>query len=159
MDNYDWFNSSTAKEFEDDPEWSSLIATEPTPNYSSSKTKDNQQMITVNRNNQGSGDGANIPKGVQFLSPRHVTSPEGLKAIIFKVTTDKVDNFGNPYVVYFKSGNDKYSKGFKATSDNLISLVDMFGDDEKKWIGQSVVIGKKIDDDGGERLCFTKGKK
>ena len=113
-------------------------------------------MITVQRNNRTSDAGASTPRGVQFLSPRHVTDAKGLKATVYKVTTDKPDNYSNPIVVYFKVGNDKYSKGFKVSSDGLIALVDLYGEDEKKWLGKPVTIGKYVDDDGGERLTFGK---
>ena len=113
-------------------------------------------MIQVQRNNRAGDSGITTPRGVQFLSPRHVTDAKGMKATIYKVTTDKPDNYGNPFVVFFKVGNDKYSKGFKATSDGLIALVDMLGEDEKKWSGKSLTINKYVDDDGGERLTFTK---
>lgn len=111
-------------------------------------------MITVARNNPTNNKVT--PKGVQFLSPRHIRSEKGHGAKITKVTTEKPDNFGNPYVVHFQIGNDKYSKGYKETSDALANLVDLFGDDEKKWIGKTVLIGKSVDDDGGERLTYTK---
>lgn len=114
--------------------------------------KDEQPMITVTRNNPTQG--ASTPKGIQFLSPRHITNPEGHTATITKVTTDKPDNFGNPYVVYFVMDGQKYSKGYKPTSDALSTLVDLFGADEKKWIKRTVVIGKMVDDDGGERLTY-----
>lgn len=109
-------------------------------------------MITIQRNNPTVNTSAT--KGVQFLSPRHVTI-EGVVMKITRVTSDKVDNFGNPYVVYFAEGGNKYSKGYKPTSDALAALVDLFGADESKWSGQSVRIGKKVDDDGGERLTYV----
>lgn len=119
-------------------------------------------MIKVRRP-QGQGTSGQGQQGVQFLSPRHVTAKGGHMAKITKVTTDKPDNFGNPYVVYFVMEKDatKYSKGFKDTSALLASLVDLFGEDEGKWIGKPLVIGKETDDEGGERLSFSavpKGK-
>lgn len=113
-------------------------------------------MITVTRNNPTQG--ASTPKGVQFLSPRHISNPEGHVATITKVTTDKPDNFGNPYVVYFVMDGQKYSKGYKSSSDALATLVDLFGADEKKWVKKTVVIGKLVDDDGGERLTYRATK-
>ena len=113
-----------------------------------------EQMIKVQRNNPTS-DGASAPRGVQFLSPRHVDKT-GSVAKITKVTTDKPDNFGNPYVVYFLMNREKYSKGFKATSANLIALVDLLGDDEGKWKGKDVRISKVQGDEGDERLAFSK---
>lgn len=109
-------------------------------------------MITLQRNNPTQG--ATTPRGVQFLSPRHITNAEGHQAKIAKVTIDKPDNFGNPYVVYFVMDGQKYSKGFKPTSDALAQIVDLFGTDEKKWPGKSLRIGKMCDDDGGERLVY-----
>lgn len=114
-----------------------------------------RDMIKVRRQQHGTdGQGQ---KGTQFLSPRHVTSKGGHIAKITKVTTDKPDNFGNPYVVYFVMDGDatKYSKGFKDTSSLLGNLVDLFGEDESKWPGKSLVIGKQVDEDGAERLTFS----
>lgn len=109
-------------------------------------------MITVQSNNNAAQSSAS--KGVQFLSPRHVPTGGSLACKITKVTTDKPDNFSNPYVVYFSDGGNKYSKGFKPTSDALATLVNLFGQDEAKWIGKAVLIGKTTDDDGGERLTY-----
>jgi hypothetical protein len=115
----------------------------------------NQDMITLQRNNLPQGT-AQAARGVQFLKPLHVTNPEGMKAKVYKVTTNKPDNFGNPVTVYFNVGGAKYSKGFKLTSDNLASIVELLGADETKWIGKGITIGKLVDDEGGERLVFTK---
>jgi hypothetical protein len=115
----------------------------------------NQDMITLQRNNLPQGT-TQAARGVQFLKPLHVTNPEGMKAKVYKVTTNKPDNFGNPVTVYFNVGGAKYSKGFKLTSDNLASIVELLGADETKWIGKGVTIGKLVDDEGGERLVFTK---
>lgn len=143
---------------EDEQNWQSLLLTEPARKTSqNSANRSNEEMITVNRNNQPQATNS-TPKGVQFLSPRHVTTAEGFVATIYKVTIDQPDNFGNPYIVYFKSGADKFSKGFKPTSENLISLVDLFGDDEKKWVGVDVLINKKVDDNS-ERLIFLPAPK
>lgn len=112
-------------------------------------------MIKLQRQQAGTqGQGQ---KGVQFLSPRHITEKGGHLAKITKVTTDKPDNFGNPYVVYFQMDGDstKYSKGFRPTSSLLADLVDLFGEDEKKWIGKRLVIGKIADEEDAERLSFS----
>lgn len=113
-------------------------------------------MITVQRPNQAKSSNAGS-RGVQFLSPyKHVTKAEGHKATIYKVTTDKPDNFGNPYVVYFEMDGQKYSKGFLPTADGLAQLVELFGADEKKWIKKPLVISKSTDEDGGQRLVYLK---
>lgn len=114
-------------------------------------------MIKVNRANANQGNAHQGQRGVQFLSPRHVTAKGGHPAKILRVTTTQPDNFGNPYVVYFvmDGDNTKYSKGFRETSTLLISLVDMFGDDEKKWPGQKLLINKIVDEEGSERLNFS----
>ena len=109
-------------------------------------------MISVVRNNVP--EEGSTPRGVQFLGPKHITHAGGHIAKITKVTTDKKDNFGNPYVVYFTMDGQRYSKGFKPTSPMLISLVDMFGEDEGKWINKQVLLNKKSDDEG-ERLTIT----
>lgn len=118
-------------------------------------------MITVQRGNAASA--TSTPKGVQFLSPRHITKAEGHIAKVTKVTTPdnggKPDNFGNPYVVYFLMEGTRYSKGFKPTSDALAQLVDLLGADEKKWSNASIRITKTVDDDGGERLAYLKAGK
>lgn len=114
-------------------------------------------MIKVDRTNHQAQQGS--AKGVQFLSPKHVMSSSGITAKITKVTTNKPDNFGNPYVVYFYDGTTKYSKGYSPTSDALIALVDLFGEDEKKWVNRTVVIGKELNDsadkDSGYRLTYS----
>jgi hypothetical protein len=112
-------------------------------------------MITVQRNNAASG--SSTPRGVQFLSPRHVPVGGTLKGTIIRVTTDKPDNFSNPYVVYFLINGTKYSKGFKPTSDALAQLVELFGSDEKKWKDKPVTIGVQADEDEGQRLTYSKG--
>ena len=113
--------------------------------------------IKLDRSN--TAEQASTPRGVQFLSPKHTTSA-GKLAKITKVSTPdnggKPDNFGNPYIVWLTMDGQKYSKGFKPTSDNLAMLVDILGDDEAKWVGQQVVVGKSSDDESGERLVFTK---
>lgn len=111
-------------------------------------------MINLQRNNVPQGQ--ETPKGIQFLSPRHVTSDKGFTAEIYKVTTDKPDNFGNPVVVYFKAGTQKYSKGFKLSSDLLATLCGIHGNDESKWKGKKVQVTKSTDDEGGERLQFSR---
>jgi hypothetical protein len=113
-----------------------------------------KQMLTVVRSN--APEGKAVSKGVQFLSPRHITSPEGLVFAISKVTTDKPDNYGNPYVVYFMRNGEKYAKGFKPTADALATLVDLFGIDEKKWTGKKVLVGVHTDEDSGVRLTWQK---
>jgi hypothetical protein len=137
-----------------DEDWASLLASEA---HISQRGNSNQEetMITLQRNNIPQSGQAQT-RGVQFLKPLHVTNPKGMTAKIYKVTSDKPDNFGNPYTVYFNVGGAKYSKGFKPTSDNLASLVELLGPDEKKWVGKPVTIGKLVDDEGGERLVFTK---
>lgn len=139
---------------DDEDEWQSLLATEPASKQGYLPIGE-QELITLQRNNIPQGDKAQT-RGVQFLKPLHVTNPKGMSAKIYKVTTDKPDNFGNPVTVYFNIGGAKYSKGFKFTSDNLASLVDLLGAEESKWIGKSITIGKLVDDDGGERLVFAK---
>jgi hypothetical protein len=116
--------------------------------------KRKQNMITLQRNNVPQGQ-SQAARGVQFLKPVHVTK-EGVKATILRVVTDKPDNFGNPVTVQFSFGGAKYSKGFKLTSDNLASLVDILGADETKWTKKTVTIAKLVDDDGAERLVFLK---
>lgn len=118
--------------------------------------KEEDTMIKLQRTNAPTGGAT--PRGVQFLSPRHLTNEVGHKAQIYRATTNKPDNFGNPYVVYFEMDGTKYSKGFKATSDGLAQLCDVLGTDEKKWVGKSVIIGKKVDDDNGERLTYSEAK-
>jgi hypothetical protein len=135
--------------------WEALFDSEPFIPYKSSRKSNGEEMITLQRNNIPQG-GAQQSRGVQFLKPIHVTNPKGMAAKIYKVTSVKPDNFGNPYTVYFNIDGAKYSKGFKPTSDNLASLVELFGADETKWIGKSVTVGKLVDDEGGERLIFTK---
>jgi hypothetical protein len=116
--------------------------------------KDNQ-MIELATNNIPQGQ-STAKRGVQFLKPQHIKNPNGEKAKILKVATDKPDSFGNPYTVYFTFGGQKYSKGFKPTSDNLRDIVGLLGADETKWSGKPITIGKLVDDEGGERLIFTK---
>jgi hypothetical protein len=112
-------------------------------------------MIKVQRANAPQGQAS--PRGVQFLSLRHVTEA-GFPFTIVKVTTDKPDNWLNPYVVHFENGGQKYSKGYSSTSEALATLVDLFGEDEKKWIGKTVIIGKQADEDLGVRLTYSKPK-
>lgn len=114
-------------------------------------------MITTTRSNPTQGN--STPRGVQFLSPKHVTTPEGLVLQITEVTTDEPDNFGNPYVVYFQNGRDKYSKGFSPTHSLLHALVDMFGEDEKKWTGSQLRVTKQVTRGGAERLVFGPARK
>jgi len=127
--------------------------------YTNQNQKGNQQMIKLQRSN--APEGQSTPKGIQFLSPKHVQTPEGFTAEVSKVKTPEngvnlVDNYRNPYVVLFVSGSgEKYQKGFKPTSDLLAELVGILGDDESKWIGKRIIINKKVDDDFGERLTFS----
>lgn len=113
-------------------------------------------MIVIQRSNTPTGTAT--PKGVQFLNLGHVTNPNGHVAKILKVTSPdnggKPDNYGNPYVVFFEYGGQKYSKGFKPSSDNLASLASLFGNDESTWKNKLVLIGKQVDEDGG-RLTFS----
>lgn len=116
-------------------------------------------MITIQRSNLPQGT-TQTPKGVQFLKPMHATK-EGVKATINRVTAAgvdgaKADNFGNPYVVFLSINGQKYSKGFKPTSDNLASLVDVLGADETKWAKKTVTVYRVTDDEGAERLAFGK---
>jgi hypothetical protein len=116
--------------------------------------------IKVDRSNVRT-EATSTERGVQFLSPNH-TNSAGKLAKITKVNTPdnkgKSDNYGNPYVVYFTMDGQKYSKGFKPTSDNLAVLVELFGEDESKWIGQPVIIARTDDEDSGPRLAFSKPK-
>jgi hypothetical protein len=121
----------------------------------SQQEKENQTMIELQRNNIPESGGVQ-KRGVQFLKPAHIKSDKGQLARITKVTTDKPDNFGNPVVVYFLMDVQRYSKGFKLTSDNLASICDILGTDETKWVNRLILIGKFSDDDGNERLIFTK---
>ena len=113
-------------------------------------------MIRVDRSNTSTGK-TTQQRGVQFLKTDHVTEA-GKLAKITKVTTDKPDNFGNPYVVYFEIDGQRYSKGYSPTSDALATLVELLGEDEKKWIGKTIVIGKSNDPDQGTRLTYAKTK-
>ena len=117
--------------------------------------EEKNQMIELQSNQVPTGP-SQAKRGVQFLKPMHIKNPSGEKAKVIKVTSDKPDNFGNPYTVFFTFGGQRYSKGFKPTSDNLASLVNILGADETKWSGKPVTIGKLVDDEGGERLVFTK---
>jgi len=114
-------------------------------------------MITVTRNQ---GTTTEVNKGVQFLSPNHIFSTNGETAKITKFVNNEKnpDKFGNVYTVYFEFNGGKYCKGYKPTSDALATLVDLFGTDEKKWVGKTVIIGKHIDDDGGARLTYSAAK-
>lgn len=110
-------------------------------------------MIQVQSNNPT----ANAPgqTGVQFLSPKHVPQGGVLRLTIVRVTTDKPDNFGNPYVVTFTGQGGKYSKGYKPTSEATAIFAGAWGNDEAKWIGQLLDVGKATDEDGGVRLTYT----
>lgn len=114
-------------------------------------------MITLQRNQTPSE--TNVQRGVQFLKPSHVPVVNGrigeIKAKIYKVTTDKPDGFGNPVVVYYQAPGQKYSKSYKFSSDNLATHVELFGNDETKWIGKAITISKTVSEDG-ERLTFSK---
>lgn len=100
-------------------------------------------------------DSAQTPRGITFLKPMHATK-EGVKATIYKVTTDKADNYGNPVVVYYTFGGQKYSKGYKFSSDNLAKHVEILGADETKWAKKSLTIFKVTDEELSERLAFGK---
>ena len=110
-------------------------------------------MIKIQRNTPAQSGATN--KGIQFLNLSHVTA-KGVVFTIEKVTTDKPDSYGNPYVVYFSADGQKYSKGYKPTSDALADLVELFGEEEKKWVGKKVLIGKTSDPDDGDRLSYSK---
>ena len=110
-------------------------------------------MLTVSRP-VANQEVSNVKKGIQFLSPKHITNPSGHVAKISKMTTDTPDTFGNPYTLYVSFGGVKYSKGLKPTSDHLADLVSFLGADEKKWANQEILIGKKTDEEGAERLTF-----
>lgn len=99
-------------------------------------------------------------RGVQFLSPKHILNRnDGEVFEILKVTTDKPDNFNNPYVVFFSKGGEKFSKGFKPTSEGLAQLASFLGADEKKWSGVEVNINVLVDEDDGERLTYKSAGK
>jgi hypothetical protein len=133
-----------------------FLASDPSEEFRNrGNSEQGKDMITLQRNNIPQGQQA-AGRGVQFLKPVHVTNPKGMAAKVIKVTSDKPDNFGNPYTVFFSMNSAKYSKGFKPTSDNLAALVEILGADETRWAGKSVTIGKLVDDEGGERLVFTK---
>lgn len=110
-------------------------------------------MITVQSNNVATASPAQ--SGVQFLSPKHIPENGILALKVTRVTTDKPDNFGNPYVVYFSGQGGKYSKGYKPTSEATAVFAGVWGNDETKWIGQSVNVGKSTDEDGGVRLTYV----
>lgn len=98
-------------------------------------------------------------RGVQFLSPKHITNREtGLVFTVTKVTTNKPDNFANPYVVFFAMNGQKYSKGFKPTSEGLAQLCGFLGADESKWTTKKVNINVITDEDDGERLTYKAAK-
>lgn len=144
---------------EEDTSFDEFLASDPSEEFrnrgNSSQGKE-QTMITVQRNNVPQ-QGKTQARGVQFLKPIHVPTT-GVKAQIYKATSDKPDNFGNPYVVYFQFNGGKYSKGFKPTSDNLATLVDLLGADETKWAKKTVTITRLVDDEGAERIAFSAGK-
>jgi hypothetical protein len=143
-----------------DQAWEALFDSEPFSNIKSSRKpdKEREDMINLQRNQTPTETSAH--RGVQFLKPSHVPVVSGkigtLKAKIYKVTTDKPDGFGNPVTVYYNVDGQKYSKGYKFTSDNLADHCDLLTPDETKWIGKSITISKKIGDDGEERLIFSK---
>lgn len=97
------------------------------------------------------------PHGVIFAKPQHF-SRKGDKMLITKVTSPdnggKPDNFGNPYVVFWITNDQKYQKGFKPTSDNLATLVDLLGSDEAKWVKKTVTIFCVEDEDKNLRIAF-----
>lgn len=113
-------------------------------------------MLTVQTSNAPKGSATQ--RGVQFLKPEHVRN----KALVFtvaKVTTDKPDNFNNPYVVYFAQGGARYSKGYSPTSTGLAELVAVMGTaDESKWAKKNVLIGASSSEDQGERLTYSVAK-
>jgi len=114
-------------------------------------------MINVTRS---TGAITEVNKGVQFLSPNHIFSTNGETATITKFVNHekKPDKFGNVYTVSFEFNGGKYIKGYKPTSDALATLVELFGNDEKKWVGKTVIIGKQVDDDGAARLAYKAAK-
>ena len=89
------------------------------------------------------------------LTPRHISNPQGNEAKIVKVTANKPDRFGNPYVVYFVMDGGRYSKGYKPSSEALATIVSLLGADERQWIGKSLLIGKAVDHTGIERLTYA----
>jgi len=113
-------------------------------------------MIELQRRQVPTGN-EQTPRGVTFLKPQHATK-EGTVATITKVTNGKPDNFGNPVVVSYSMNGQKYSKGYKLTSDNLASHVDALGNDESKWAKKSIKIFRVTDDEGAERLAFGPAK-
>ena len=145
---------------DDEVEWQSLLSTERMPHSRSvNPTNENtgeQNMINLQRRQVPTGN-ESTPRSISFLSPRHVTF-DGVLAKVIKVTTDKPDNFGNPVVVFYEFGGQKYQKGYKMTSDNLASQVDILGTDESKWIGKSLLISKVEGEEGDERLHFAAPK-
>jgi hypothetical protein len=155
--NFDNTISSSEWSEDDEREWRSLLGTEPArkPNY---VPKGQEEMITIQRNNVPSGD-AIQSRGVQFLKPMHV-SEKGARATIYKVTSPdnggKPDNFGNPVVIYFNIGGQKYSKGFKFSSDNLADIVGIVGPDESKWVKKELTVLSVKGDEGDLRLAFRK---
>lgn len=114
-------------------------------------------MIKVQK--QSSGGSSSVAKGVQFLSPNHVTSKAGHVATVTKMTVDAPDNFGNPYVLHIVMDGQKYTKGFKPTSVNLADIVDVLGDDEKKYAGKKILVSKTSNEDEGDRLVFSAAPK
>lgn len=110
-------------------------------------------MLTVQTSNAPKGSATQ--KGVQFLKPEHVRA-KSLVFTVAKVTTDKPDNFGNPYVVYFTCNGQRYSKGYSPTSTGLAELVSVMGTpDETKWAKKTVLIGASSSEDTGERLTYS----
>jgi len=155
--NFNNIISSSAWNEDDEREWQSLLGTEPAKK-SNYVPKDTEEMINIQRNNVPSGDAVQS-RGVQFLKPIHV-SEKGSKATIYKVTSPdnggKPDNFGNPVVIYFNIGGQKYSKSFKLTSDNLADICGLLGADESKWVRKELTIIQLRGDEGDLRLGFRK---
>ena len=158
--NFDNTISSSEWNEDDEQEWQALLETEPArkANY---QPKDKEEMIKIQRNNVPTGDAVQT-RGVQFLKPIHV-SDKGSRATIYKVTSPDnggtPDNFGNPVVIYFEIGGQKYSKGFKFSSDNLADIVSILGDDESKWTKKGhneLTLLKLRGDEGDLRLGFRK---
>ena len=126
----------------DEQDWQSLLASEPASSKKTLNQNGDQMLALQAQQIKGTSD---VKKGVQFLSPKHVTTPDGFKAKIVEVTTDQPDTFGNPVVVYFS-----------LASDGLRQLVNVLGLDETKWVGKIVTIAKRTQKRGGEQLTFSK---
>lgn len=142
---------------EDEQDWQSLLASEPAQ-ATKRRSQGEDEMINVVRRQLPIND-STTPKGITFLKPSHLTK-EGKVLTIYKVTnslenkSDKPDAFGNPIVVFYKMDGQKYSKGYKLTSDLLAAHVDVLGEDETKWIKKSILGFQTKGDEGDIRCGF-----